>query len=87
MSQLSKGEKDGIRLIADYLVIKDIIKNVFKKQQGFEVFAKEYEAFTKEKVPAPFLAGEELEKQIEEVRQQWLKMLSDDIGLNAKRLK
>lgn len=78
MVKLNKGQIDGIRLIADLFVIDDIIKNVFNKDPEFARYSEKLRKHLQNKVPMPFEAGEELQRQIKLVRREWLERLKND---------
>lgn len=70
MKKLTKSQIETIRLVADFLVIGDITDNVFAKMftpQQLE----DFKAHMKKTSPDSFLAGQELNKQIKEVREVW----------------
>lgn len=70
MKKLTKTQIETIRLVADFLVIGDITDNVFAKMftpQQLE----DFKAHMKKTSPIAFLAGQELNKQIKEVREVW----------------
>lgn len=75
---MPKGQIDGIRLIADLFVIDDIIKNVFSKDPKLAPYSEELRKYLQNKVPMPFKAQEELQRQIKLVRREWLERLLND---------
>jgi|GEM_PF-6630978 len=77
-NQLNKGERDGIRLLADLFVIKDLTKNVLEKDKHISPHLKDLDIILKKAVPKVFAAEVELQKQIKEVRQYWLTKLGTD---------
>lgn len=74
---LTKGNIEGIRLIADLFVINDLKAKVLKEHLSEEHMSELIKRL-ESKVPDVFEAGEELKKQISEVRQTWLEMLMND---------
>lgn len=75
MAKLTKGQKDGIRLIADIFVIEDILKNVFSKDKTLSPHAKALREHLQSKIPLPFEAEQELKQQIKLVREEWLEQI------------
>jgi hypothetical protein len=71
-SKLNKGERDGIRLIADLFVIEDLKKNVLAKSVTLAPHLPELEITLLNAVPKVYAAHSELQKQIKEVRKYWL---------------
>ena len=78
MAKLSKGQIDGIRLIADLFVIEDIIKNVLNKDPQIAPYSEKLRNHLQSKVPAPFEAEKELHRQIKLVRREWMARLLKD---------
>lgn len=78
MAKLTKGQIEGIRLIADLFVIDDIIKNVFNKDPKLAPYSEELRKHLQNKVLMPFKAQEELQRQIKIVRREWLERLLND---------
>lgn len=83
MKKLTKGQIEGIRLIADLFVIDDMIKNVFNKDPELAKHGKAYREHMQKEVPAIFMAEAELKRQIELVRKEWLKHLKNDSAWQA----
>lgn len=75
---LNQGEIDGIRLLADLFVIRDLQKNVLSRHDVVKPHISELESKLKNSVPKVFLAEMELQKQINEVRETWIKLLSKE---------
>ncbi|MEC4724531.1 hypothetical protein HWQ46_03085 [Shewanella sp. D64] len=71
-AKLNKGERDGIRLIADLFVIEDLKKNVLAKSVALAPHLPELEITLLNAVPKVYAAQSELQKQIKEVRKYWL---------------
>ncbi|PKG73166.1 hypothetical protein CXF86_19135 [Shewanella sp. GutCb] len=71
-AKLNKGERDGIRLIADLFVIEDLKKNVLAKSVALAPHLPELETTLLNAVPKVYEAQSELQKQIKEVRKYWL---------------
>lgn len=85
MKKLTKGQIDGIRLIADLFVIDDMIKNVFNKDPALAKYSKEYREHLQKEVPTIFMAEAELKRQIELVRKEWLSHLKNDTSWQASK--
>lgn len=75
MAKLTKGQIDGIRLIADTFVVRDLMKNVLAPN-GIDI--ESLETHLKKKTPKLFAAEVELQKQIQDVRQYWLEALTNN---------
>ncbi len=78
-TKLTKGEIAGIRLIADVFVVNDLKKNVLAKSKAAP-HLKELEASLAKACPILNVAADELQKQIQAVRAQWLRELEDEHG-------
>ncbi len=70
MAKLTKGQIEGIRLLADLFVLEDITKQVMPKVFNAEQI-EQFKQHMKVESPIPFEAGEELKRQIVEVRREW----------------
>jgi hypothetical protein len=77
-STLNKGERDGIRLLADFFVIRDLQKNVLSMNDAIKPHLSELESNLKKSCPKVFAAEVELQKQIKTVRQVWLEELTKE---------
>ncbi|HAS63219.1 MAG TPA: hypothetical protein DCS35_12005 [Vibrio sp.] len=75
--RLTKGEKEGIQLIADLFVIRELIENVFAKDEHIGPQIKAFEAHIRKAVPQVYIAGEELQKAIASTRETWLRELKE----------
>lgn len=71
MKRLTKGQIEGIRMVADYLVIGDITDKVMTPMMPEQELAA-FREHMKKSCPLPFAAGSELNRQIKEVRAVWL---------------
>lgn len=78
MAKLTKGQIEGIRLLADALVIEYIAKNVFAKNPALAPHTESFRSYMRANVPEPFAAQAELEHQIKLVRSIWLEQLKND---------
>ncbi len=74
VKKLTQGEIDGIRLVADMLVVRDVIKNVLVPS-GVDI--NELEAHTSKEAPKLLLTEIELEKQLQDVRKYWIETLTN----------
>ncbi|WP_337840488.1 hypothetical protein [Rheinheimera sp.] len=77
MARLTKAQIDGIRLVADVIVIEQLLSDVYQRQ----LTPKQLTALRnhlEKNVPKPFAAKAELAKQINLVRAEWLKQLKED---------
>ena len=83
MKKLTKGQIEGIRLIADLFVIDDMIKNVFNKDPALAKYSKQYREHLQKEVPTIFMAEAELKRQIELVRKEWRNNLENDPSWQA----
>ncbi|TVP15385.1 hypothetical protein [Shewanella sp. KCT] len=77
MAKLNKGELEGIRLLADLFVIRDLQKNVLSKHAVIVPHLEELESNLKKAVPKVFAAEVEFKKQINQVRKYWLQKLTE----------
>lgn len=75
MAKLTQGEKDGIRLIADVFVVRELMKNVLTPN-GIDIEG--LEAHLKKRTPKLFSAEVELQQQIKDVRQYWFEALTNE---------
>ncbi|WJG22178.1 hypothetical protein [Vibrio furnissii] len=75
MAKLTTAEKQGIRLIADVFVLNDLMKNVFAKDEAFKGHMDALKAHMNKACPKFQLAQDELQKQIQEVRETWINEL------------
>lgn len=78
-AKLNKGERDGIRLLADLFVIRDLQKNVLSNHDVIKPHLPELESRLKNSCPKVFAAEIELQKQIKAVRQVWLDKLTEGV--------
>lgn len=83
MKKLTKGQVEGIRLIADLFVIEDLLKNFFSKYKDFSPHTDDLRKHLQKEVPMPFKAQEELHRQIKLVRREWLERLKNDSKAGA----
>lgn len=72
MAKLTKGEIQGIRLIADVFVLNDLMNNVLAKDEAFKDHMDGLKAHMNKACPKFQLAQDELQKQIQEVRKTWI---------------
>jgi len=75
MKKLTKGQIEGIRLVADYLVIGDITDKVMSKMMTEQELTA-FREHIKKSSPMPFAAGAELNLQIKEVRAEWVEEIT-----------
>ncbi|EMF7386099.1 hypothetical protein V8073_005204 [Vibrio parahaemolyticus] len=75
MAKLTKGEIQGIRLIADVFVLNDLLKNFFAKDADMKDHVEELSKSVKKACPKFELAQQELQNQIQEVRNVWISEL------------
>ncbi|MCG6212774.1 hypothetical protein K6U20_11485 [Vibrio fluvialis] len=76
MAKLTTAEKQGIRLIADVFVLNDLMKNFFAKDEAFKGHMDGLKAHMNKACPKFQLAQDELQKQIQEVRETWINELT-----------
>lgn len=76
MAKLTAAEKKGIRLIADVFVLNDLMKNIFAKDEAFKGHMDGLKAHMNKACPKFQLAQDELQKQIQEVRETWINELT-----------
>ncbi|WP_432772573.1 hypothetical protein [Vibrio parahaemolyticus] len=76
MAKLTKGEVQGIRLIADVFVFNDLVNNVFAKDEELKSHADALKQHVNKSCPKFELAQKELQKQIKAVREVWLNELT-----------
>lgn len=77
-AKLNKGEIAGIRLIADLFVIRELKAKVFAKDEHLKDHLEGLDSALARACPKTFAAGDELQKQIKDVRKVWLEELSKD---------
>lgn len=77
MPKLTKGQIEGIRLLADLFVLDDITDKVMKPMLTADQIAN-FKAHIKARCPEITEAGEELKRQIAESRQVWIEQLRKD---------
>ncbi|MGD8172169.1 hypothetical protein ACQEXU_10950 [Vibrio sp. TRT 21S02] len=77
MAKLTKGEIQGIRLIADVFVLNDLLKNFFAKDEDMKDHVEGLNESVKKACPKFELAQQELQKQIKEVRKVWFQELAN----------
>ncbi|KLI66938.1 hypothetical protein VVYB158_15305 [Vibrio vulnificus CladeA-yb158] len=77
MAKLTKGEIQGIRLIADVYVLNDLMENVFGKEECFVGRMDGLRSHVNKACPKFQLAQEELQKQIQNVRKVWINELAN----------
>lgn len=70
MKKLTKSQIEGIRLVADFLVIGDIADKVMSKMMTPQQLS-DFKEHMKKSCPEPFAAGEELTRQIKDAREVW----------------
>ncbi|HFQ5182516.1 TPA: hypothetical protein ACGUW2_004537 [Vibrio vulnificus] len=78
MPKLTKGEVQGIRLIADLFVINDLMKNVFSQDEDMKSHVSGLKSSIAKACPKFELAEKELQKQIKDVRAVWLESLTKE---------
>lgn len=84
ISKLTKGEVQGIRLIADLFAVSDVARHL-EEVDTTELFAaKGLMEHVKMKCPKLALAESELQKQIKDVRRVWLEELTKDCSNKEK---
>ena len=71
MKKLTKGQIEGIRMVADFLVIGDITDKALAPMMPEQELAA-FREHMKNSCPLPFAAGAELNRQIKEVREVWV---------------
>ncbi len=74
--KLTKGEKQGIQLVADCFVVKDLLENFFAKDERSAPHVKEFEKHLRNAEPRVFLAEKELQRAISDARKVWIEELS-----------
>lgn len=79
-AKLNQGEVAGIRLIADLFVLRELKMNVLAKNMHFKIHLNELEEHLKTCAPKVFAAEEELQKQINLVKDYWIAQLGADNG-------
>ncbi|HAS6672746.1 hypothetical protein JHT19_06195 [Vibrio parahaemolyticus] len=72
MAKLTKGEIQGIRLVADVFVFNDLVNNVFAKDEDLKGHADGLKQHVNKSCPKLELAQKELQTQIKAVREVWL---------------
>lgn len=70
MKKLNKSQIEGIRLVADFLVIGDITEKVMPKVMSAQQLD-DFKKHMQQQLPQAFSAGAELNRQIKEVREVW----------------
>ncbi len=78
MTELTKSEMEGIRLVADIFVVEDLIKNVFAKEECTKAHVDGLRKAINKACPKFESAKAELQKQIDEVRKVWIEELMKD---------
>ncbi|AWX98695.1 hypothetical protein A8139_00820 [Marinomonas primoryensis] len=73
--KLTKGQIEGIRLVADIFMIRDLDKNVMKNDKNLAKHSEDLMKHLEKEVPILFVAEAELKKQYGEVRKYWLEKL------------
>jgi hypothetical protein len=78
MNRLTKQQIEGIRLVADFLVIGDITDEVMAKVLTDKQLS-DFKQHMRTSAPVPFEAGQELQRQIKEVSQIWRDSMAKDL--------
>lgn len=77
MPKLTKGQTEGIRMIADLFVYQDMTKEVMSKMLTAEQLA-EFKRHMQTKMPVIHEAGEELKRQVLQVRSEYRDLLAKE---------
>lgn len=77
MTKLTKGQIEGIRLLADLFVLDDLTKQVMAKTLNADQL-EQFKQHMKAKCPELTEAGKELKRQIVDARRVWKEELEKD---------
>ncbi|ANS86947.1 hypothetical protein VSVS12_03238 [Vibrio scophthalmi] len=77
--KLSQGEISGIRLVADALVVRGLMRDVLSQYSNHPNLPQDFESRLRMTAPKLFEAEMALQNQINEVRKVWIEYLEESL--------